>query len=56
MLENNMPSFTQSTHKSNNWTYKLIIQLHVHFEQAGTLFFSDHIPNCSDNLWRVKMQ
>lgn len=51
-----MPSFTQSTHKSNNWTYELIIQLHVHFEQSGTLFFMDQIPNYSDNLQRVRMK
>lgn len=50
-----MPSFTQSTHKSNNWTYEPIIQLHVHFEQSGMLFFMDQIPY-SDNLQRVKMQ
>lgn len=50
----NMPSFTQSTYKSNNWTYELIIQLYMHFEQSG-IFFMDQIPNYSYNLQKVKM-
>lgn len=50
----NMPIFTQLTYKSNNWTYELIIQLLVHFEQSG-IFFMDQIPNYSYNLQKASM-